>query len=71
MSRGRRNFHTFDGLRFFAFLLVFMCHVAVGNNPMLSLLSNGGSLGVTFFFCSERLSDNLYSIVRKVYFRTD
>lgn len=46
----RRHFHTFDALRFFAFLKVFLLHVPVVAFPWFSYIKAGGGIGVQFFF---------------------
>jgi peptidoglycan/LPS O-acetylase OafA/YrhL len=47
---GRKHFHTFDALRFFAFLKVFLLHLPVVAFPVFNYLKAGGGLGVHFFF---------------------
>lgn len=46
----RRHFHTFDALRFFAFLKVFLLHVPIIGFACFSFLKAGGGIGVQFFF---------------------
>jgi peptidoglycan/LPS O-acetylase OafA/YrhL len=46
----RRHFHTFDALRFFAFLKVFLLHLPITAFPVFSYLKSGGGIGVDFFF---------------------
>jgi peptidoglycan/LPS O-acetylase OafA/YrhL len=46
----KKHFHTFDALRFFAFLKVFLLHVPIIAFPFFSYLKNGGGIGVIFFF---------------------
>ncbi|HWJ90472.1 MAG TPA: acyltransferase [Flavisolibacter sp.] len=46
----RRQFHSFDALRFFAFLKVFFLHIPVAAFPVFNFLKNGGGTGVIFFF---------------------
>ncbi len=46
----KRYFHTFDALRFFAFLKVFLLHIPVTAFPIYSFLKAGGGIGVQFFF---------------------
>lgn len=46
----RRHFHTFDALRFFAFLKVFLLHLPITAFPVFSYLKGGGGIGVDFFF---------------------
>jgi peptidoglycan/LPS O-acetylase OafA/YrhL len=51
MSQPRQHFHTFDALRFFAFLKVFLLHLPVPDNfPVFNFLRSGGGIGVAFFF---------------------
>src|SRR3954470_709736 len=50
MKKGRRHFHSFDALRFFAFLKVFLLHLPIIAFPFFSYLKNGGGTGVIFFF---------------------
>ena len=46
----RKHFHTFDALRFFAFLKVFLLHLPIFAFPVFSALKKGGGIGVIFFF---------------------
>ena len=46
----KRHFHTFDALRFFAFLKVFLLHIPVFAFPWFNYLKAGGGIGVQFFF---------------------
>jgi peptidoglycan/LPS O-acetylase OafA/YrhL len=46
----RRHFHTFDALRFFAFLKVFLLHLPITAFPLFNYLKGGGGIGVSFFF---------------------
>lgn len=46
----RRHFHTFDALRFFAFLKVFLLHLPIVAFPVFNYLKSGGGIGVDFFF---------------------
>jgi peptidoglycan/LPS O-acetylase OafA/YrhL len=46
----RRHFHTFDALRFFAFLKVFLLHLPITAFPVFNYLKSGGGIGVDFFF---------------------
>lgn len=47
----KQRFHTFDALRFFAFLKVYLLHVPLqGDFPIFSFLKSGGGIGVSFFF---------------------
>lgn len=50
MSLRRIHFHSFDALRFIAFLLVFLNHVPVPENSPLKFATNCGGPGVAFFF---------------------
>lgn len=50
MGINRKHFHTFDALRFFSFLLVFIHHVPIPDSSILSYFSRSGGIGVTFFF---------------------
>ena len=45
-----RHFHTFDALRFFAFLKVFFFHIPAAAFGLAGYLMAGGSLAVRFFF---------------------
>lgn len=47
---GRRHFHTFDALRFFAFFKVFLLHLPVVAFPWFNFIRAGGGIGVQFFF---------------------
>ncbi len=49
-ATSRMHFHTFDALRFFACLKVFLHHLPVFTFPLFSYLSAGGGIGVQFFF---------------------
>ncbi|MCB9335251.1 MAG: acyltransferase [Flavobacteriales bacterium] len=45
------HFHSFDALRFFAFLKVYLLHIPLqGNFQIFSFLKSGGGIGVSFFF---------------------
>jgi len=46
----RKHFHTFDALRFFAFLLVFLLHIPKTGNIYIDFFLKSGGIGVTFFF---------------------
>lgn len=46
----RRHFHTFDALRFFAFLIVFISHIPLPKLWGLDQYTIVGSVGVSFFF---------------------
>ena len=46
----RRQFHTFDALRFFAFLKVFLLHLPIFAFPWFNFIKAGGGIGVHFFF---------------------
>lgn len=46
----RKKFHTFDFLRFFAFLKVFLLHLPIVAFPFFNFLKAGGEIGVYFFF---------------------
>ncbi|ARN71176.1 hypothetical protein BST91_05690 [Nonlabens tegetincola] len=46
----RTHFHTFDAMRFFAFLLVFLLHLPKTNIPYVDFFLKSGSIGVIFFF---------------------
>lgn len=46
----KRYFHTFDALRFFAFLKVFLLHIPITYSPTFNFFRNGGDIGVIFFF---------------------
>ena len=50
MGSTRRHFHTFDALRFFACLKVFLQHLPIFAFPWLNYLRAGGGIGVQFFF---------------------
>jgi len=45
-----RHFETFDALRFFAYLKVFLLHLPITAFPVLSFLRRDGGVGVLFFF---------------------
>jgi peptidoglycan/LPS O-acetylase OafA/YrhL len=52
MLSNKIHFHTFDALRFFAFLKVFLLHLPVPDNfTFFNYLRGGGGIGVSFFFC--------------------
>ncbi|MBN9484113.1 MAG: acyltransferase [Bacteroidetes bacterium] len=46
----RRHFHTFDALRFFAYLKVFLQHLPIFAFPWFYAVMQGGGIGVEFFF---------------------
>lgn len=49
-KNGRRHFHTFDALRFFACLKVFLQHLPIFAFPWFNYWRAGGGIGVQFFF---------------------
>lgn len=46
----KRQFHTFDALRFLAFFKVFLLHIPIVTFPWFNFLKAGGGIGVQFFF---------------------
>lgn len=46
----KSHFHTFDALRFFSFLLVFLLHLPKTDNPYIDFFLKSGGIGVSFFF---------------------
>ncbi|HVM89215.1 MAG TPA: acyltransferase [Puia sp.] len=52
MQKNHLVFHSFNALRFFAFFRVFLLHLPLreGNQFWRKLISDGGSIGVDFFF---------------------
>ncbi len=46
----RRYFHSFDALRFFSFLLVFLLHVPKRGKEYIDFFLKSGGVGVAFFF---------------------
>jgi peptidoglycan/LPS O-acetylase OafA/YrhL len=51
MQENRLTFHTFNALRFFAFFRIFLLHLPIGeDNQFYKLISEGGGIGVDFFF---------------------
>jgi peptidoglycan/LPS O-acetylase OafA/YrhL len=46
----KRHFHTFDALRFFACLKVFLHHLPILAFPWFVVIKTGGGIGVQFFF---------------------
>jgi peptidoglycan/LPS O-acetylase OafA/YrhL len=50
MNTNKRQFHTFDALRFFSFLIVFISHVPSPESSLYNYFSKSGGLGVSFFF---------------------
>jgi len=50
MINERRYFHTFNSLRFFSFLLVFVSHIPNDKSSLISFFSKSGGIGVSFFF---------------------
>lgn len=50
MIPGRKHFHTFDGLRFISFLLVFLHHSPHPDTAVVSFFTRSGGVGVLFFF---------------------
>ncbi|MDK7374505.1 MULTISPECIES: acyltransferase [Weeksella] len=45
-----KYFHTFDALRFLAFFIVFLQHLPLKENSILSFFSKSGGIGVQIFF---------------------
>jgi peptidoglycan/LPS O-acetylase OafA/YrhL len=50
LANHRRHFHTFDALRFFACLKVFLQHLPIFAFPWFNYVRAGGGIGVQFFF---------------------
>jgi peptidoglycan/LPS O-acetylase OafA/YrhL len=50
MNTNKRHFDTFDALRFFSFLIVFISHVPAPELSTFNYFSKSGGLGVSFFF---------------------
>lgn len=50
MSIERKHFHTFDALRFFSFLLVFLIHIPGTESSKIIYFTKSGGVGVSFFF---------------------
>lgn len=46
----RTHFHSFDALRFFSFLLVFLLHLPDSSNRFVDFFLKSGGIGVSFFF---------------------
>ena len=46
----RIYFRTFDALRFFAFLKVFLFHIPITGFPVFDFIKNGGGIAVSLFF---------------------
>lgn len=46
----RKHFHSFDALRFFSFLLVFLLHLPKTGKAYIDFFLKSGGIGVTFFF---------------------
>lgn len=46
----RIHFHTFDALRFFSFLLVFLLHIPKSGIEQIDFFLKSGGIGVSFFF---------------------
>lgn len=49
-TSGKQHFHTFNALRFFAFLKVFLAHIPIVLFPVFNFFRSGGIIGVQFFF---------------------
>lgn len=50
MSDKKTHFHTFDALRFFSFLIVFLHHAPFEKPEIVSYFTKSGGIGVLFFF---------------------
>lgn len=50
MKPVRKHFHTFDGLRFISFLLVFLHHSPHSESGFIAFFTKSGGVGVSFFF---------------------
>lgn len=46
----RKHFQTFDALRFFSFLLVFLLHIPKSGKEYIDFFLKSGGIGVSFFF---------------------
>jgi peptidoglycan/LPS O-acetylase OafA/YrhL len=49
-AKSKKHFETFDALRFFAFLKVFLLHIPIVAFPWFNFIRAGGGIGVQFFF---------------------
>ena len=50
MKNNRTYFQTFDALRFFAFVKVFLFHIPIWGFPVFDFIKEGGGAAVSFFF---------------------
>lgn len=50
LKMSRKHFQTFDALRFFSFLLVFLFHLPKTGNSYADFFLKSGGIGVLFFF---------------------
>lgn len=50
MNPTKTHFHTFDALRFFSFLIVFLHHSPFEKPAIVSFFTKSGGIGVLFFF---------------------
>jgi len=50
MNQSKIYFHTFDALRFFSFLLVFLHHSPFEKPVVVEFFTKSGGIGVSFFF---------------------
>jgi len=50
MTNTKTHFHTFDALRFFSFLLVFLHHSPFEKPAIIEYFTKSGGIGVSFFF---------------------
>lgn len=66
IKKNRIHFHTFDSLRFLAFLLVFLSHSPIPRDSFLGYFTKSGGIGVVFFFVLSGFLITYILIIEKV-----
>ena len=66
IKKSRIHFHTFDSLRFLAFLLVFLSHSPIPKDSFLGYFTKSGGIGVVFFFVLSGFLITYILLIEKV-----
>ena len=69
-KKERIHFHTFDSLRFLAFLMVFVSHCSIPEDSFLKYFKHLGGIGVVFFFVLSGFLITYILLIEKVNVQT-